>query len=149
MDYTATVIGDDVNQDHELILLEDDNTAPAPGKFKLWLGHLAPFASDLGDTIADVCTDDGTPILEGGKFGDVAPYDELAADTYDLKITTPGCDTILIDLALVTFEDGQIVSAFVVVNGTIQPLGGFALPAGVEGFFLRLKYIYLFPLFLN
>ena len=138
MDYTAIAIGGANNQALNLRLLEDDNTAPAAGKFKLRLGHLAPFAEDP-NTTADVRLDDGTPILEEVNFGDVADYLELDAGTYDLKITTPGGDTTLINLAPVTFAEGDIVSAFAVGDGDNQDLGGFALPAGEPGFFLPLE----------
>ncbi len=139
MDYTAIAVGDIVNQPPALLVLEDDNTAPAAGSFKLRLGHLAPFADELADTTADVRLDDGTVILPNVKFGDVADYLELEAGTYDLKITTPGGDTTLINLAPVTFTGGQILSAFAVGNGTIQDLGGFALPSDDVGFFLPLE----------
>jgi hypothetical protein len=43
--------------------------------------------------------------------------------------------------------DGVILSAFAVGDGANQPLGGYALPAGVEGFFLPLKgYTLYLPL---
>jgi len=106
----------------------------------------------LAGTLADVRLDDGTLLLGGVKFGDVAGYEELPAGTYDLKITTPGGDTTLINLAPITFTDGQILSAFAVGNGTIQPLGGFALPSDAEGFFLPLDdegFTYFFPIFFN
>jgi len=57
---------------------------------------------------------------------------------YDLKVTTPDGLTTLINFAPIPLTEGQILSAFAVGNGTIQPLGGFALPSGAEGFFLPL-----------
>ncbi len=41
-DYSVAAIGDGTNQTLELLVLEDDNTAPAAGQFHLRLGHLAP-----------------------------------------------------------------------------------------------------------
>jgi hypothetical protein len=145
-DYTAIAIGDGVNQPLSLKALLDNNTAPAAGKFKLRLGHLAPFANTLAGTTADVRLDDGTVILNDVVFGNVAEYIELAAGTYDLKITTPDGSTTLINLAPVSFTAGQIVSAFAVGEGSNQPLGGYALPSNATGFFLPLGYIYFFPL---
>lgn len=139
VDYTAVAVGDIENQPLELLALVDDNTAPADGSFKLRLGHLAPFAADLDDTLADVRRQDGTAVLEGVTFGDVANYLELPAGIYDLKITTPGGETTLIDPAPVSFNSGDIISAFAAGEAENQPLGVYALPAGMEGFFLPLE----------
>jgi hypothetical protein len=68
----------------------------------------------------------------------VAPYIELPAGEYDLKITTPGGGTTLIDPKPVTLNDGDIVSAFATGDGGNQPLGVFALPSGQQGAFLDL-----------
>ena len=145
-DYTAIAIGDGVNQPLSLKALLDDNTAPAAGMFKLRLGHLAPFANTLAGTRADVRLDDGTVILNDVVFGDVAPYVELAAGTYDLKITTPDGATTLINLAPVSFTSGQILSAFAVGEGSNQPLGGYALPSNALGFFLPLERFIFLPM---
>ncbi len=146
-DYTAIAIGDGANQPLSLKALLDDNTAPASGNFKLRLGHLAPFADTLAGTTADVRLDDGTVILDDVVFGDVAAYSELPAGEYDLMITTPDGSTTLINLAPVTFTDGQIVSAFAVGEGSNQPLGGFALPSDAQGFFI--KYNILMPIIIR
>ncbi len=146
-DYTALAVGDGVNQPLGLIALLDDNTAPAPGSFKLRLGHLAPFAPGLAT--ADIRLQDGTPVLTGVNYADIYPgYLELPAGTYDLKITTPGGATTLIDPLPVDFSAGDIFSAFAVGDGTNQSLGVFALPAGSPGFLLptgRFLYLPLVP----
>jgi hypothetical protein len=139
--YTAVAVGDGVNQDLGLTLLEDDLTAPEAGKFHLRLGHLAPFAP--GAATADVRLFDGTPVLENVNFGDVTGFIPLDAGIYDLIITTPGGATTLIDLAPVTFAEGTIISAFVSGEADNQDLGTFALPSGEEGFFLPLANAYL------
>jgi hypothetical protein len=137
MYYTAVAVGDGVNQTLDLILLEDDLTAPAAGQFHLRIGHLAPFAS--GDNVlADVRLQDGTPILENVDFGDVTDYIPLPAGPYDLIITTPGGGTPLIDPEPFDFTEGMIVSAFATGDGDNQDLGVFALPADTIGFFLDL-----------
>ncbi len=135
--YTGIAIGDGDNQELELLVLEDELPAPAEGMFHLRLGHLAPFAP--GAATADVRLADGTPVAEGVDFGVVGDFVELPADTYDLIITTPGGETTLIDPAPVTFEEGQILSAFATGDGVNQDLGVFALPAGEVGSFLPLK----------
>ncbi|MCA9970190.1 MAG: DUF4397 domain-containing protein, partial [Anaerolineales bacterium] len=137
MDYTAIAIGDGVNQPLELLALADDNSAPAAGSFKLRLGHLAPFAS--GPATADIRLQDGTPVLTNVNFSDVSGYLALPAGEYDLKITTPGGGDTLIDPLPVTFAAGDIVSVFAVGDGTNEPTGAYALPAGASGYFLPIQ----------
>ncbi len=132
--YTVIAIGDGDNQALELLALEDDLTAPAPGFFHLRLGHLAPFA--VGPATADVRLKDGTEVLAGVEFGDVSGFIPLAVGSYDLVITTPGGGTILIDPAVVTPAEGAILSAFATGDGDNQALAVFALPAGAPGAFL-------------
>jgi hypothetical protein len=134
--YTALAVGDGDNQELTLILLEDDLTAPAEGTFHLRLGHLAPFAA--GAATADIRLQDGTPVLLDVEFGDVTDFIPLDAGEYDLKITTPGGETTLIDSLPVSFTEGMIISAFATGEGVNHDLGVFALPAGEEGFFLPL-----------
>jgi hypothetical protein len=133
--YSAIAIGDGDNQDLDLLLLEDDLSAPAPGTFKIRVGHLAPFAP--GGATADVYAD-GVPILTGVEFGDVTGFLQLPAGTYDIAITAPGGDPILINPEPVTFAEGDIISAFATGDGSNQELGVFAWPPDTEGFFLPL-----------
>jgi hypothetical protein len=143
-DYTAIAIGDGTNQALELLALVDDNSAPAAGHFKLRLGHLAPFAA--GDALADVRLQDGSLVLANVAFSDVAGYLELPAGTYDLKITTPGGGTTLIDPLPVTLNDGDILSAFATGEGANQKLAVFALPSDQIGFMLPDRYMYYLPI---
>jgi hypothetical protein len=78
-----------------------------------------------------------------GRAG--ADYLALPAGTYDLKITTPGGATTLIDPLPVTLNDGDILSAFAIGDGTNQPTAVFALPAGKPGFILPDKYMLFLP----
>jgi len=136
MYYSAVAIGDGVNQALGLSLLEDDNTAPAAGKFHLRLGHLAPFAA--GAATADIRLQDGTLVLGDVDFSDVSAYIELDAGEYDLKITTPGGAVTLIDPLPVTLPAGALVTAFATGDGANQDLGVFAWIVDDEGFFLPL-----------
>jgi hypothetical protein len=122
------------------VVLWDDNTAPDAGKAKVRIGHLAPFTNTLAGTTADVRLDDGTVILPGVQFGDVmTDYLQLDAGEYDLQIVAAGTDTVLIDLAPVTFNDGDILYVFATGDGTNQPTGAFAYPTGAVGFPLPLE----------
>lgn len=61
MYHLAVAVGDGVNQDLDLVLLEDDLSAPAAGEYHLRLSHLAPFAP--GAAAADVRLQDGSPTI--------------------------------------------------------------------------------------
>ena len=121
-DYTLLVVGDGSNQPLELVQLNDNTDAPAEGNFKLRLGHFAPFAADLADTEVDIRYDNGDPLSENVEYGDVSDYFELAAGSHDLQVTTPGGDTVLIDFEPITFAAGEILSLYVVGNGSEQDL---------------------------
>ena len=143
-DYTAIAVGDAGNQPLELLALVDDNTPPAAGYFKLRIGHLAPFAS--GAATADIRLQDGTPVITGVNYLSVTDYLTLPVGTYDLKITTPGGGSTLIDPLPVAFSDGDIFSVFVVGDNSNQPLGVFAWPSDEVGFLLPLGWKVYFPL---
>ncbi len=138
VDYTAIAIGDGANQALAIQPLVDDNSAPADGTFGLRLGHLAPFADTADGTLADIRLQDGTLVMGNVPFGTVEDRIELPAGEYDLKITTPGGDTTLIDPLPATFNSGDIVSAFATGDGTNQDLGVFAIINGAVGTFLPL-----------
>jgi hypothetical protein len=144
-DYSVIAIGGANGWDLELLLQMDNNTPPAAGSFKVRIGHLAPFAATITDTLADVRLQDGTVILDDVPYGAVAPYLELPAGVYDLKITNADGSVTLIDPLPVSFKDGDVLSAYAAGDGVNQPVGAFALPSGVEGFLLPLtaQQIYL------
>ena len=138
MYYSGIAIGGANGWPLDLLALVDDDSAPAPGKFHLSLGHLAPFDDTISGTLADIRLQDGTPVITGVAYGEATAFIPLDAGTYDLKITTPGGGTTLIDPLPVTFNAGDIVSAYAVGEAANQPLGVFAWPAGVPGWLLPL-----------
>ncbi|MGY6555984.1 MAG: S8 family serine peptidase, partial [Wenzhouxiangella sp.] len=133
--YTAIANGNIDLQPLALSLLVDNLDPPAAGNFKLRLGHLAPFAS--GDAAAEVRLSNGD-LIQAVDFGDITGFTELPAGTYDLQITGPGGTPVLIDPIPLTFEEGDIISAFAVGDGENQPLGIYALPPTAPGFFVPL-----------
>jgi len=122
-DYTVAAIGDGVNQSLELLALVDDNSAPPAGNGKVRLAHLAPFAAALPATAVDIRTDDGVPVATNVSYKTFSdPYLTLPTGVYDLKITTPGGGTDLLDLDPVTLTDGQILGVFAIGDSVNQPL---------------------------
>jgi hypothetical protein len=139
MDFTAIAVGGANGWPLELQALVDDNTPPTMGTARVRVGHLAPFAATITDTLADVRLQDGTVIVDDVPYGAVSPlYLPLPAGTYDLKVTTADGSVTLIDPMPVTLLDGNIVSLFAVGDGTNQPVGVFAWPAGEVGALLPL-----------
>jgi hypothetical protein len=147
--YAAIAIGGANGWELGLRLLEDINTAPAAGNAKVRIGHLAPFAADADDTLADVRLQDGTVILNDVPYGAIADYVELPTGTYDLKITTADGSTTLIDPLPVRLAEGAILSAFAVGDAGNQPAALFILPSGKQGFLVPEKTMLYFPLMFN
>jgi hypothetical protein len=149
MGYAAIAVGGANGWDLELLLLEDDSMAPTDSFAKVRIGHLAPFAADLADTLADVRLQDDTVILDDVPYGAIADYLELPEGTYDLKVTTADGSVTLIDPRPVTLNDGDNLSVFAVGDVTNQPVAAFALPLGQPGFLLPEGYMIYLPLIFN
>lgn len=91
----------------ELLVLADDNAAPAPGMAKVRFVHASPDAPAVDIAVA------GGPVL----FPDVAfkedgGYAAVPAGTYDLEVRVAGTETVALSLPGVTVSDGQIVTLF-------------------------------------
>ena len=91
--YTVAAIGGANNWELALLPLVDE-TNPSDSGALVRIGHLAPFAdaNTPASTAVDICTDDGTAILEGVEYPQVTDYLPLAAGTYDLLIALAGTD---------------------------------------------------------
>jgi hypothetical protein len=101
----------------------DDNSAPAAGEGKVRITHLAPFASTLSATEVDIRTDAGDPVATNVPYkGFTDPYLSLPNGVYDLKITTPGGGTDLLDLDPFILADGEITSFYAIGDLDNQPL---------------------------
>ncbi|MCA9980249.1 MAG: DUF4397 domain-containing protein [Anaerolineales bacterium] len=138
MDYTALAIGGANGHAVELMALVDDNSTPTTGFGRVRLGHLAPFASVITDTLADIRTQSGDLVVGPVPYGAIAPYMELPAGEYDLKVTTPGGGTTLIDIAPFTLNDGDVLDAYAIGDGVNQALGVFAYTPDGPGVVLPL-----------
>ena len=91
----------------ELLVLPDDNAAPAPGMAKVRVVHASPDAPAVDIAVA------GGPVL----FPDVAfkedgGYAAVLAGAYDLEVRVAGTETVALALPGVTVSDGQIVTLF-------------------------------------
>ncbi len=142
--YTVAAIGGANNWELALLPLVDETMAAESGAL-VRIGHLAPFADadTPGSTAVDICSDDGAAILEDVEYPQVTGYLPLPAGNYDLLIALAGtnCETVALDLPLVTLKDGDILSVFAI--GLLPDDENFPLNAYVD--LLRSVFDVYFP----
>jgi hypothetical protein len=136
--YVAIAYGDGANQPLGLKFLEDDDSAPSSGNVKFRMGHLAPFADTIAETLVDLRFQNDDIIVDDLTYDVIGDYTELQAAKFDFKYTTPDGLTTLIDPLEVTIGAGNIRSLFAVGDGVNQPLGVFLLPPGSPGYLIPL-----------
>jgi hypothetical protein len=154
MEYSAVAIGGANGWPVTLNLYEDDNTAPAAGFAHVRLGHLAPFAAVITDTLADIRTDAGVVVVNDVPYNTLAGYLALPAGEYDLQVTSADGSVVYMDLAPFTLNSGDILYAVAVGDGVNQALGVFAWFTNEVGVFLPLtppvmEYILYLPVILK
>jgi Domain of unknown function (DUF4397) len=111
-----TVIASGLVAEIEPIVLEDDNSAPAPGNVRVRAIHGAPSAPavDVYVTAPEADLDAATPVLTNVAFGDVAPYLEVPAGDYQVRVTPAGTKIVVIDSGALTLASGQVRTAIAV-----------------------------------
>jgi hypothetical protein len=103
----ATVVAVGTLATLNLLVLPDDNAAPAPGNAKLRFVHASPDAPAV-----DIAIKGGPVLFPNVAFGQYLGYVEAPAGTYDLEVRVAGTDTVALDLPGVAVADGQIVTVF-------------------------------------
>ncbi len=89
-----------------------------PGTSRLYLAHLAPFASDAAVKI----NIDGLLSIDNVEYGDYTGYLNLPSGTYDIEVIPAGASSPAI-AGEITLVDGQDQTAFAIGDGANQPLG--------------------------
>ena len=111
-----TVIASGLAEAIEPIVLQDDNSTPAAGNARVRAIHGAPGAPSVDIYItapgADLATT--VPLLAGVEFGDVADYIEAPAGDYQVRVTSAGTKTVVIDSGTLTLSSGQVRTAIAV-----------------------------------
>jgi Domain of unknown function (DUF4397) len=108
-----------------VILLTDDNTAPATGKIKLRIVNAAPNLGTVDVYVVPPGTDinNATPAVVSLGFESSSAYLSLSAGSYDFVFTPHGSTFAFLDTGAVAFNAGQ--------NRTIVALnslsGGFSV----------------------
>ena len=107
-DYTV-LVGDTLRSIKALVLT-DNNSTPAAGTFKVRAVHAAPHAGPVDVYVTDPDADltFATPLANHVIFGQVLPYVQTNAGTYQILVTTNGTKNVLIDSGALTVESGQI-----------------------------------------
>jgi hypothetical protein len=111
-----TVIASGLVAEIEPIVLEDDNSAPAAGNVRVRAIHGAPSAPavDVYVTAPEADLDAATPVLTNVAFGAVAPYLEVPAGDYQVRVTPAGTKIVVIDSGALTLASGQVRTAIAV-----------------------------------
>jgi len=111
-----TVIASGLVAEIEPIVLEDDNSAPAAGNVRVRAIHGAPSAPavDVYVTAPEADLDAATPVLTNVAFGAVAPYLEVPAGDYQVRVTPAGTTIVVIDSGALTLASGQVRTAIAV-----------------------------------
>lgn len=123
--YTLAYIGGTNGHALELLKLTDDNSLPVPGKGKLRVVHVAPFATSVPATVLDVRTQGGAimaPSFESLFYRKESGYQAFSYGPYDLKASVPASGTTLFDIPPFVLGNQGIVTLFLVGDGTNQPL---------------------------
>jgi len=92
------------------LLLTDNNTAPASGQIKVRIVHASPSAGPVDVYVtapgADITT--ATPTLTNVPFKAASDYLNVAAGSYQIRVTPTGTKVVAIDSGSVTLQAGQI-----------------------------------------
>jgi Domain of unknown function (DUF4397) len=97
------------------LFLTDDNTESVEGNAKVRVIHFATApAVDVYLTAPDADLEAETPRLVAIGSPDASDYIELSADDYQIRATTAGTKTVLIDGGIVSLAPGQVRTAIAV-----------------------------------
>ncbi len=108
----------------EVLVLEDDLSAPAEGNAHARFAHLSPDAP-----AADVTLPDGTPLFQDYEFKEVSMFVPVAAGSATLQVRAAGTDNVVLEIPNATFEEGKIYTIF--ARGLLGGTGDQALGAEI------------------
>jgi hypothetical protein len=91
-------------------VLTDDNSAPKTGDAKVRLIHFSPSAGivDIYVTAPGADLSQATPTLSGVAFDTVSDYLQVAAGSYEIRITPTNTKEVVIDSGALALAAGQI-----------------------------------------
>jgi Domain of unknown function (DUF4397) len=94
----------------EPLVIEDDGVAPATGKLKLRVAHLAPKAGAVDIYLTaptdDILSTSFAPTLANVAFKAVSPVQEIAPGDYRIRMTAAGSKAVIYDSSKLTLPAG-------------------------------------------
>ncbi len=113
-DYTVLVAG--AGSDITVVPFTDDNARPATGQAKFRLIHAAAGGPTVDVYITAPSADltMSTPQLTSLSPGNASSYAQVAAGSYQIRITESGSKTVLVDLGTIALNEGDIQTGVLV-----------------------------------
>jgi uncharacterized protein DUF4397 len=107
-DYTM-IVGDTLAHISGVVLTDDNRTPPA-GTIRIRAVHEAPHAGavDVYVTEPEADLTLAVPVASNVEFGQVLPYVQTNAGTYQVRVTPTGSKEVLIDSGTLTLETSQV-----------------------------------------
>jgi hypothetical protein len=120
----TTIISSNFSQSVANLVLTDDNSAPTSGDFKIRVVNASPGLgpADVYITAPGTDLNSLSPTISGLAFGSAAPYQSIAAGSFEVVLTSVGQKIAAVDTGSLTFTTGQ-VRTFVGLN---SQAGGFS-----------------------
>jgi len=108
----------------EVVMLDDDLSAPGPGQARVRFVH-----ASLDAPAVDLAVAGGAVVFSNAVFKDDTPFLSIASGTYDLEVRDAGTVTVLLPVPSLTFEAGRIYTVY--VRGLVAGTGATALGASL------------------
>jgi hypothetical protein len=107
-DYTV-IVGDTLDHIQALVLTDNNNTPPA-GTIRVRAVHGAPGAPGVDIYVTEPGADLtlASPAASNVTFGQVLPYVDAIAGTYEVRGTPTGAKDVIIESGALTLENGQV-----------------------------------------
>jgi hypothetical protein len=126
-DYTVAIAGSGSNL--VPIIVTDDNAKPPTGQAKFRVINTAPGAPAMDVYVSTPGADllSSTPTLTSLSPGNASSYAQLAAGSYEVRVTQAGSKQVFIDIGPITVNDGDIQTGIILA----APGGGAPYSATV------------------
>jgi len=109
---------------YTVAVLRDTAAVPAAGKAKVRVAHLSQLAEGNVDVyVTAPGADLGTATPTSAAITPLAssPYVELAAGTYQVRVTNAGAKTLLLDTGAIELAEGKVRTVFAMDTGADAP----------------------------
>lgn len=108
----------------ELVLVDDDLTAPAAGKSKVRFAHMGPDAPPV-----DIAVKGGAVLFSNQAYKTASDFSTVDPGSYNLEVRLAGTTTVVVDVPNVTIAADSIYT--VIARGLVNGQGNLALGAQI------------------